>query len=403
MKSHATRAPRVLLIHRYFAPDTPPYATILSRIAVALADDGFEVQVLAGQPSYNRAGADAAPAQEVMHGVSIRRWPVLHDRDSSLLKILNLIWFCIRIAGSVRAFMRSDVVMAATTPPVVVAFVACRMARLCGSRFVYHQQDIWPDVIELQGQKINRVLASMRRLDIATQRRADAVVVLSRDMADTVADRGVDRAKVTVINNFDPWVSVESDAVFHADGVLDVVFAGNLGSFQGIEDIVRAVELTAGNPLIHWHFYGDGTLRGLVESLLPQGNVSYYGHRPASEVGDFVSTRADLGIVSLKRGVIRAAYPSKTMTYLRNGCPVLALVESDSELAELVRDRQIGVAEGYEAPDQLAARLQSMTGETETVDLFSSRDRARQTYAECFGMDRQLGVWRALMSRMVAK
>ena len=45
---------------------------------------------------------------------------------------------------------------------------------------------------------------------------------------------------------------------------------------------------------------------------------------------------ADLGVVSLRPGVISSAYPSKTMTYLRHGCPILAFVEPESELATMV-------------------------------------------------------------------
>jgi glycosyltransferase involved in cell wall biosynthesis len=45
---------------------------------------------------------------------------------------------------------------------------------------------------------------------------------------------------------------------------------------------------------------------------------------------------ACLGFVSLMPEVIRYAYPSKTMTYLSQGCPLLVAVEEGSELARSV-------------------------------------------------------------------
>ena len=45
----------VVLVHRYFAPDTPPYASILATSRSASGSDGFRVTVLTCQPSYNRA------------------------------------------------------------------------------------------------------------------------------------------------------------------------------------------------------------------------------------------------------------------------------------------------------------------------------------------------------------
>jgi hypothetical protein len=82
----------VVLVHRYFYPDTPPYATILRDIAVTLADAGLAVTVLTCQPSYNRAAAFRAPAHEEMApGLRVRRWPVLPDRSSWLAKVANLL------------------------------------------------------------------------------------------------------------------------------------------------------------------------------------------------------------------------------------------------------------------------------------------------------------------------
>ena len=51
---------------------------------------------------------------------------------------------------------------------------------------------------------------------------------------------------------------------------------------------------------------------------------------------------ADFAIVSLQRKVVRYAFPSKTMTYLAVGTPVLVMVEGDSELANFVSSNSLG-------------------------------------------------------------
>lgn len=397
-----TSAPRgrLLLVHRYFTPDTPPYATILSRIATALADEGYDVTVLTGQPSYNRATVASAPGREVMEGVAVRRWRVIDDRRSSLRKLANLVWFCVRLVASFRAFRRADVVMAATTPPVVVALVCSLLARAAGARFVYHKQDVWPEVLAFQrGDRQGPVLRSLRRIDAGTESRSDAVVVLSGDMAKTVEARGTSPSRIRVINNFDPWPLGVECSGFQPDDTLDVVFAGNLGNFQGVEALADLVEVTSTNPRIRWHFFGDGVLRPMVEELAARGGVDYYGHRSPEEVASFVATRADLGVVSLNSGVIRAAYPSKTMTYLRNGCPLLALVEDDTELSVMVSDRGIGVAGGAADIRSVADRLDALALQPES--LLAARDGARNAYEELFAMERQLPKWSSLMSEMV--
>src|SRR4051794_15831289 len=141
----APSARKVVLVHRYFAPDTPPYANMLRSMARALAGAGHDVTVLTCQPAYNRSPGRAAPRRERGGGFPVVRWPVLDARRSHGRKTLNLFWFCLRILTA-RQFRGADLVLAATTPPVLVAKVCAWKAHRCGAAFVYHKQDIWPEV-----------------------------------------------------------------------------------------------------------------------------------------------------------------------------------------------------------------------------------------------------------------
>lgn len=390
-----SRCLKVVLVHRYFAPDTPPYAHILESIAQAIAGRGHDVRVLTCQPSYNRRVIGRAPATEAVGGVTVTRFPVLDDRRSTLRKIVNLGWYCLRLGLARRAFKDADVVMAATTPPVMVARVCSWLARRGGARFVYHKQDVWPEVLG----RSSRGLTALRRIDHGTELDAAAVVVLSEDMAETVQERG-GSPTIKILNNFDPWVESVAAPASGASGArregLTLVFAGNLGRFQGLEHVQALMAATAAETSIEWHVFGDGPLRSEFEQT--PGRVTMHGHRPPEEVAEFVRTRADLGVISLNPGVIRSAYPSKTMTYLRNGCPVLALVESDSELAALVRRAQIGVTAAQDDTQRTARRLVDLARDRTSLE--SARDRAVEVYEQNFGRERQLSQWCRLIEEV---
>ena len=65
---------KILLIHRYFWPDTPPYAVILKKIARRLATDGHDVTVLSTQPAYKPELAnEVQPSVEVIDGYRVVR------------------------------------------------------------------------------------------------------------------------------------------------------------------------------------------------------------------------------------------------------------------------------------------------------------------------------------------
>lgn len=396
---------RVVLVHRYFLPDTPPYANMLRPIATALAKNGHEVTVLTCQPSYNRRVVSTAASRERVDGFAVVRWPVLDDRRSSSLKVLNLMWFCLRIIGARHYFRDADVVMASTTPPVLIAMLCGWLARRNGAKFIYHKQDIYPEVVQTPKSFVRRSLLSLlRQLDRQTDQRASRVVVLSRDMATTTTGRGSGQARTTVINNFDPWnLPAPGQAMTRPKPTkLTLVFAGNLGRFQGLEHVAALIDHTRHEPRIHWHFFGDGPLAATLKERATSGAaVVVHGYQPAGTVAEFVRDHADLGVISLNLGVISAAYPSKMMTYLRNGCPILALVEQDSELAQMVRSERIGLTGAQGDTAALAAQLRHLCDDSS--GLVEARERAEATYSSRFSIERQLELWRQLVADVAAE
>jgi glycosyltransferase involved in cell wall biosynthesis len=393
---------RVVLIHRYFWPDTPTYAHILKAISLALGKAGHEVTVLTCQPSYSPTASRAPTRERLSDRVEVRRWPVLPDRRFRVLKLVNLVWFCARLLLEGARLGKVDVVMAASTPPIGVARVASWLARWCGARFVYHQQDIYPDVLVASGMlRPGGFAALLRRLDTRTEKRAERVVVLSRDMAETVQARGIEPSRIVVLNNFDPWPHTTDDVPPVPPTPLHVVFAGNLGWFQGLENLLQAITQLRDDHRIAFHFFGDGPLRVRIEGAIQShglANVTLHGHCPPEQVATFLRTKAHLGVVSLMPGVIRTAYPSKTLSYLRQGCPVLALVEKDSELAETILAAGAGMQVDPTDANHCAATLEILASRPE--ELTSARARAGDLYRERFAAECQLGRWVQLFEQL---
>lgn len=400
--------PHIVVIHRYFSPDTPPYAAILRQLAEHLGVSGYEVTVLTCQPSYNRTVVARAPSRETLaRGVTVIRWPVLHDRRSTALKGVNLVWFCLRLLGRMPRLGRVDAVMAASTPPIAVAAVAVLLARLKRAAFVYHKQDIYPEVVVRRGQVQGVLNSLLKYVDSQTDKSATRIVVLSEDMAQTTERRGIPADRVVVINNFDPW-EVDASRPKHRrisgppSDELDVVFAGNLGRFQNLELVFASMIELRKDP-VRFHFFGDGPLGPTLTQLVLREDlrrVHTYGYRDPAEVAGFLSERAALGIVSLMPGVIRAAYPSKTMSYLRHGTPVLALVERDSELARTVIDNRIGYTTEPGDLTALVKLLREIASDRSSLE--QARARARQLYVDRFDRNRRLADWSTLFSEVVS-
>jgi glycosyltransferase involved in cell wall biosynthesis len=329
-----------------------------------------------------------------------------------VVKVINLVMFAVRLMVAGRRLGPVDVVMAASTPPIAIAKVGSWLARRRGARFIYHKQDIYPEVVLASGVlRPGRLASLLRWSDTRTDRAADRVVVLSEDMAETVRARGVTADRVAVINNFDPWTigsdpdgptpPISDPHRIAGDGsILQLVFAGHLGRFQNLESVIEAAVTLRDDPRLAFHFFGDGPMRAALQQKIVDHdlrNVTLYGHREADEVAEFIRTRADFGVVSLLPGVIGTAYPSKTMSYLRNGCPVLALVEAESELARTIVDAGVGMQADPADVEKLAEALRQLV--EHPLAYADARSRTRELYRDEFSPALQLARWLDLFER----
>ncbi len=390
----------VVLIHRYFHPDTPAYASILREIALGLGAAGHRVTVLTCQPSYNPDVVSRAPRRErIGPHVEVRRWPVLEDRTSSVLKLVNLLWFCARLLASIPRLGRVDRVMAASTPPVALARVASWLARAKRAEFVYHHQDIYPEVAVSGGQLAegmgSRLLSSM---DARTDRKAARAVVLSEDMSRLIASRGVDPSRIAVINNFDPWRLQDRPAGLVPSTRLRVVYAGNIGRFQNLEIVFSTLAALKDDDRLEFHFIGDGPLRPRLEKVIETESLEHvhvHGYVAPERLAELLQREADVGLVTLSSGVIQAAYPSKTMSYLRNGVPVVAFVESGTDLVRQLEAYGAGWSAAPERPESLAAVLARLAGDRAGVT--EARGRARTMYVSEFSQEVAMPKWLDLL------
>ena len=392
---------RITFVHRYFWPEPLTYALMLRHICSALAAQGHEVSMI----SVRTAGTEWPDDAAALPGVRVQRIAMLPERkDQWLRRMTNAVWYLLAASAKVAFGRRPDVVVAATTPPVLPAWLMSTICRLRGAGFVYHYQDLHPESLALVGTVRQRLLLKvLGKLDRTASRRALRRVVLSDDMGRALqARRDCDDLDYTVLNNFDPG---ESDGAGEAGGAtalpgagIRVLFAGNLGLFQGLEQIVDAFAALGEQNDICLILLGDGALRArLIERAGEcEGKTIFFLDRCSPAEAKRAMRAADLGLVSLSAGVIRYAYPSKVMTYLDAGLPLLAIVEPDSELARMIVDEGIGFVCAPGATAQLTQLLREIRVKArETL-----RARCRTLAAERFSRERALRQWCELFGEL---
>ncbi len=393
---------KVLAIHRYYWPDTPPYASMLRAIVGQWVKDGHDVDVLSSQPSY-KTGVDnpRQPVRESVDGVNVIRLNLPPESGRPLVRIGNALVLGLGVFWQAVVRKRYHVIMVSTSPPVLAGWFVALAARLTGARFIYHCMDIHPEIGRISGEFRNpRLFSLLSRLDRWTCSQAQPVVVLSHDMAESLIARNRDKPpKTAVINNFSlpsgdgtssqlpfPWPTEQ----------FVLLFAGNIGRFQGLDTLVDAMVKLRDRQDIRLVMMGDGTEKERLARLAEENGarISFVGHQPV-EVAKASMIRASAGFVSLLPQLYRFAYPSKTMTYLEQGCPILVAVETDSCLARDVVDSGAGLAIPGNDVGALVNAILSLANDTSSLG--SMRRKALEFSAREFATDVVLAKWSSLL------
>lgn len=397
---------RFYIIYRHHWPDSSPYGSILQTLAEHFVAEGHEVTVFAGQPCYNGVPCASRSARETVAGVKIVRMPLLRQNKTLVLsRIVNTGLF---LAGAIvfaLTLRKIDVTMAVTSPPVFLGAVARWISRLRRSRFLYHIQDLHPEAGltcgVLREGAISRMMA---RIDDQNVREADLAVVLSREMKEAVRARGQNGCNVRVLNNF----SIESsrlptplpESLKRKPDSFRVLFAGNHGEFQGLQQLISAAHLLGGYNGIQFLFIGNGVVKPqLIERAADLVGRTVFFHDFVPRGFAFrVMQESQLGIVPLAPGMYRYAFPSKAATLLMAGCPILAVVECDSSLARLVQSRMLGWVSPPGCVREIAESILCAYASRRKWE--NERDRIRRTAERHFGTAAKLEAWSRLVRRL---
>lgn len=365
--------------------------------------EGHQVDVLSSQPSYKaELENEKQPGKEQVDGATIYRLTLPSEAGRPLTRMFNALRLGLGIF--VRAVLRRryDVIMVSTSPPVLAGWFTALAARLSGARFVYHCMDIHPEIGRISGEFRNPTVYSvLERLDRWSCSQASPVVVLSEDMAASLAARAGKQAPHTaVINNFSlPSESSSSGGLPFAwpKEPFVLLFAGNIGRFQGLDVLMEAMARLRDHSDIRLLMMGEGTEKAALEQRAEESGarVTFVGHHPVS-VAKNAMKNAGAGFVSLVPELYRYAYPSKTMTYLEQCCPVLVAVEPDSRLARDVVENGAGLAVQGGDAEELAQAIVRLA--EDRVHLAEMKKNAAALAEKAYAPEVVLSRWAALVA-----
>lgn len=339
---------KILLICQYYYPE--PFK--VTEVAEALVKDGIEVTVLTGLPNYPVGIVpdeykNGKHNEEVINGVRVFRCYERGRSKGAVNLALNYLSF---YASSMRMIRRMsteyDLIFSYQLSPIFMGIPArwYKMRRQV-PMFLYCC-DLWPESLKviLKGEN-NPIFKWVKRISKKVYESADMIGTQSDVFVDYLRDvHGIDPKKLKYIPNFADESYLSQNFEKEQNDVIDLVFTGNVGIAQDLEDVLEAFKKVCDSHNMRLHIVGGGAridaLQDMANNMGISSRVRFYGQRPVEEMPDFYKM-ADACIVSLKAdNAIGLTLPAKVQGYMAAGKPILGMI--NGSCSRIIKEAECG-------------------------------------------------------------
>ena len=326
---------RILFVSQWYAPE--PDGRV-SALAEGLVQLGHDVCVVTGFPNYPQGKIYPGykikwRQRENLNGVKVLRLPLYPDHSQSVIKrVLNYASFSMSLFFLSPWMIKKPDVIWSYTP--FMALPTIWLHKIFRAPYVMEIADIWPDTIISTGMmKQGPLIKLMASLAKVAYKNAAAITVQNIGFKPCLVERGASAEKIVVIENWADdklYRPVDYDSkLAHDEGLSDkfnVMFAGNMGLAQGLDNIVSAAKRCIDNNRIQFVFIGDGgCLSQIKERVATESlsNVVFIARKPASAMPAYFAI-ADILLVNLRDDpIFEITMPGKTQSYLACGRPII--------------------------------------------------------------------------------
>jgi colanic acid biosynthesis glycosyl transferase WcaI len=367
----------ILIASCVYLPEPVVSAQTSAQVARHLACSGHLVTVVTSFP--NRPAGRVfpgfvrklVPRIRSENGITILRcFSTLSGESRLLSRLAENLSFGLTTGCLILTCKKPDVIYA-NTWPVLAAGILVFAAWLRRIPVVMSVQDLYPESLIVQGRvRENGLIARLLRwIDGAIARRCRKIIVISKTFYRAYREaRGVEEGKLEVVPN---WIDTSSLNIslqdskryraskgIGADGFV-CVYAGNVGAAAGVEGVIEAFDLIGDRRDAWLIIAGHGSrLAACREQVKTIGSNRILFHVPYPKDDEgMVLGAADVLILPTKGEQSRASVPSKLLTYMLGGRPIIAAALPGTELAHLVEKAGCGWVLLPDRPDLLAQKI----------------------------------------------
>ena len=371
---------RVLIISAVFPPE-PVVSAMLSRDIAEKLSQYYKVTVLCPKPTRPIGYSFPEKYKNDSMPYEVIQLPSFTSPESNILNRLKESKSFGKHCSKYIALHKDEILAVyANAWPLFSQKAIVKSTRKYNIPSVLHIQDIYPESFaEKLPVFFNWVISLLYLpLDKYILKSASHIIGISHSMISYLStSRGISLQKFSLVRNwqndeafvqFLPYVSKLNEFVF--------MYVGSIAPSAGLDNVIRAYHIISDEhtKLI---IAGNGSEKNKCVLLARDLNIkSIEFLEIAPEEVPELQSSADVLILPLKKGIAKTATPSKLTAYLLSAKPVIACVEKNTDVAEIITKGQCGMIVEPEEINELAEVMKEVRNlSQETLVQMGQRSR----------------------------
>lgn len=391
---------RLIIFTNHFYPES----FRVNDIAFDRVQRGDRVTVMTGIPDYpeghfHKGYSLFKKRVEYVNGVKVVHVP-LFPRGSGgkirmVLNYASSVFFFFFYGWYQALFHRYDAVFVHDTSPAFISLPAKTVSKVQKIPLYHWILDMWPESLTAGGINGGKFYTLIHKMMKGIYKWDTEILITSKGSRKLLNERGVSDEKITYLPNWnDDAISSVNESVLPPlpDGFI-VMFAGNLGFAQNMENLLAAANELKDEKDIHWVFVGDGRKKPWMDEYVKEhqleDTVHLLGRYPIETMGAFFK-RADVMLVALNNVLVfNLTLPAKVQAYMAAGKPILASLCGEG--TDIIKDANCGWSVPSNEYKDLAAKV-SEIAKLDKKELAALGQNARNYYVQNFTREKCMSI-----------
>ncbi|MCX8523547.1 glycosyltransferase family 4 protein [Chryseobacterium formosus] len=386
----------ILIITQYFYPENFKS----NDLAFELKNRGHDVTVLTGIPNYPEGEIFEGYGffknrKQVVNGVKVIRSLLLPRGKGGGLRLFAN-YYSFAFFASIKAFFLGlnnsfDSIIVHEPSPITQYYPALLINKLWKTPVYFWVMDLWPESLSIAGGVKNKfVLNYYTKVIKSFYKNSEKILITSKGFRGAINKKGDFNNKIVYFPNWAEDSISEGNKDFPIPPLPDgfkVMFAGNIGEAQDLDNIMMAALQLTENKNIKFILVGDGRkmpfVRDFVQNHKLDDTVSIMGRFPVEAMSSFFD-KADVMLVTLKDDpIFNLTVPAKLQAYMSASKPVVAMLNGEG--AENIIDADCGFTVAAGDYSSLAKTILAAS-QLSNIELQQMGNNSRKYYEDNFKM-----------------